>query len=144
MLVDNKLVLCNSASIPTGTTQVAVGDVLDLGIGLNSLGESQNPNIGEGGNVWLNILCDGLAFTVAATVRFYTGDTPSVTSGTELLQAAAPATLKDGEVIARVKLPAGDIKRYVGIAVTPGTASGAGKITAWLSDHSETPALLKQ
>ncbi len=121
------------------TTEAAVGNPIDLGIGTNAFGDSQNPNIGTGSNVVLVVKCS-TAFTdiVAGIMRVRTDDDETYLNGTEMGQVAVTTSHTAGEVIWRFKIPYGDCKRYIGLTMYGTTGATTGEVIAVLGDNAES------
>lgn len=149
MILDNALVLADSKVLTgisaSSTSIVSASLVLDFGAsGKNAHGDSLGQNLGEGGQLALNIVCEDQDFAGASAVPTFTlltANDASLSSGAVTLATiVTDETPNDGDTIGRVKLAAGVSKRYVGLKMKAGTAAlSAGKITAWIGQMGETP-----
>ncbi len=151
MILDNALVLADSktlASISASATSIIdASKVLDFGAGgKNAFNDSQGPNIGEGGDVAWNVICEDEDFdssgAPALTFALVTANDASLSSGAVTLaeKSGVDKTPDDGDAIIRMMIPAGQTKRYLGMKVTAGSAAlSQGKVTSWIGQLAETP-----
>jgi hypothetical protein len=149
--MDERLVLAD-ACVLTGIAQDAteiVGSVLDFGAGKNAFGNAQTPNIGEGNNACLTLLCSGADFASAGTPVI----TAALVSAEDAALSTNPVTHASfplaadaavGDILFRGAVPKGITKRYLGLKVTVADAAlTAGAVTAWIDSDSPTPVELK-
>ncbi len=151
MILDNALVLADSktlASISAGATSIIDSTkVLDFGSGgKNAFGDAQTPNIGEGGDVAWNVICEEEDFDSAGapslTFALVTANNAALSSGAVTLaeKSGVDKTPNAGDTIIRMMIPAGQTRRYLGMKVTAGTAAlSQGKVTSWIGQLAETP-----
>jgi hypothetical protein len=150
-IMDERLVLAD-ASVLTGIAQDAteiVGSVLDLGAGKSAFGNAQTPNIGEGNNACLTLVCTGADFASAGTPVL----TAALVSADDAALSANPVTLVSfplaadasvGDILFRGAVPKGVTRRYLGIKVTAADAAlSAGAVTGWIDAEAPTPVDLK-
>lgn len=121
------------------TSEKAIGNPIDLGIGKNVFGDAKNPNIGTGSHVILTVICS-TAFTdiVAGVMRVRTDDDSTYLNGTEMGQWAVTTSHVAGSVIKRFKIPVGDCKRYMGLTLYGTTAATTGEVYAYLGNAEES------
>ncbi|RKY06602.1 MAG: hypothetical protein DRP56_07100, partial [Planctomycetota bacterium] len=151
MILDNDLIMADSATLASisasGTSIIDASKVLDFGIGgKNAFGTAIGPNVGEGGNVSWNVVCEDEDFaaggSAAVTMSLVTANDASLSSGAVVLAAVSgiDATPNDGDTIIRMDVPRGATKRYLGMKVLVATAAlTTGKVTAWIGQIAETP-----
>lgn len=145
-IMDGKLELYDATDITMAGGTSLLSTVLDLGIGYDTWGNSKTPDIGEGGDLWLNVK---VATTITPTAAYpllylYTHTTAVVTSGTELAHKTLEATPTAGNSVWRLKLPAGTISRYLGLNfLASATAVTAGALDAWIGLDSESEVPVK-
>lgn len=140
-ILDNKLVLSQDQAVTTATT--ASTNVIDTGVGSNWFGSAVPADYGEGGDLWLNILCTTTTASAgASTVTFAlqdSADNASFADTAVKTGAIGKATLVAGYTVLRVPLPP-DLRRYIRVAYTVATADlTAGKFSAFITKGSETP-----
>ena len=141
---DARLSMCDGTSIVGSSAAAALyGDYIDFGAQRDFYDTALTPNPGEGGNLWWN--CKVTTAIAGAgskvTVALYHHTAAGVASGAALATGTVTsAATAAGTVLARVKIPAGTINRYVGTVVTIASAAiSAGAIDSWISVDSETP-----
>lgn len=143
-ILDSKLVFAQADTLSgiSASSNANIGDIIDLGIGRDWYDTALTPNIGEGGNLWLNVKCDGEDFASAGspvvTIDLHASAAEAMTSPTTLLTVVTDKTPNDGDNIYRAKVPAGTVKRYLALNVATTNALTAGKISAWISMDSAT------
>jgi len=143
-VLDKKLELMDAAAITGIGAATVSSEVLDLGTGYNCWDVANTPDIGEGGDLYLNVRVATTLSTVgaspAATVDFYTHTAAGVASGTRLIEATIESAAAAGADVMRYKIPAGKVSRYAGIVVTIGGSTlAAGALDAWIGLDSESP-----
>ena len=151
-IMDDKLVMCDSTTVGTGTTAAKIGDDLDLGLGYDAHGNSKTPDIGNSGKIFLNVICEDVDFASAgtptdATIYLRTADNAAGTSNpVNLITKVLPMQheTKNGDVIFQGAIPAGQVKRYLMIFFGTTVAMTAGSISAWLSLEAPTELSLKK
>ena len=141
---DAVLSMCDGTALGTSIASAALkGDYIDLGAQRDFYDGAKTPDIGEGGNLWWNCyLTTSVASSASPviTIALYHHTTASVASGAALITGASVLEVAAGKMIARTKLPAGTINRYLGTVVTIASAAiTAGAIDSWISMDSETP-----
>ncbi len=148
-ILDGKLELMDATSI-TGAAAATVGsDYIDLGTGYDTWDQTQTPNIGEGGELYLNVrVATALSQTGGANVTpllkltLFTysvaGDMEGLGS-TLIYREMTLAQTVVGSAIIRAKIPAGECKRYLQLMSQVGkTTVSAGALDAWVSLDSES------
>jgi hypothetical protein len=144
-ILDKKLELMDAASIAGAPAATVSSEVLDLGTGYNEWGVANTPNIGEGGDLYLNIRVATLieaagGSTPFATCKLWTHTTATVASGTLLLTQVIGTAAAAGVDVLRAKIPAGTISRYLGLVTTVGAVTiTAGALDAWIGMDTESP-----
>ena len=145
-IIDAKLEMCDNIAL--GTTAGAnalIGDVIDLGARRNFYDAAVTGDIGEAGDMWLNVKVSTLlasSGSATCTVALYHHTTAAVASGAIVsgMTATTGASSAAGTTLIRAKLPAGTINRYIGICSDIDTAAlTAGSVDAWISMDGETP-----
>ena len=141
---DAVLSMCDGTALGTSIAGAALkGDYIDLGAQRDFYDGAKTPDIGEGGNLWWNCYLTTSVVSSASpviTIALYHHTTASVASGAALITGATVLEEAAGKMIARTKLPAGTINRYLGTVVTIASAAiTAGAIDSWISMDSETP-----
>ena len=119
-----------------------IGDYIDLEAHLNSWGASRTPDIGEAGDLWVNVKVTTTLVGASSTAVFalYHHTAAGVASGAALVTSADVGESAAGTTVLRHKIPAGTCNRYLGICLTVGTQNQtAGAIDAWIGDTGETP-----
>ena len=141
---DFKLEMCNDEAL--GTSQAGatlIGDYIDLGAMKDAWGSAITPDIGEAGELWLNVKVSTAitsSGSPAVTVALYHHTAAAVASGAVLMTHTAVGETVAGVTLIRAKLPAGTINRYLGICPAIVTADlTAGSVDAWISMDGETP-----
>ena len=142
-IMDKELLLCESFGIAaTSGNSVLSTNVIYLPQVNNFKGTAvaDMPNVS--GNLHLNIVCEDESLVAASTTNvalaLYNDDnaTPA-TAGSAVvtctISQGATGGYTDGKQICSIALPAGQLKQYYQLKVTPATANlTAGKITAWI------------
>lgn len=145
---DARLSMCEGTAIGTSVAASVVlkGNYIDLGAQRDFYDGARTPNIGEAGNLWLNVkvttAVTSSGSSAAVGIFLYHHTTASIASGAALISATglAKGTMVAGYTVIRQKLPAGTINRYLGICTTiDSSALTAGAIDAWISVDGETP-----
>lgn len=158
-ILDAKLVLSDAQSL-AGLANHSVGstNAINLGTGYNCWGDTEYNNIGEGGDLWLNV-------KVATTFTAGTGTTVTLRTASTAANAASDAgtivatyggdvgsggTWRAGDTIVRAKVPAGykaatgvwtPLSQYIGLHYcNVNSALAAGAVDAWISMDSESEA----
>lgn len=126
----------------SASSNANIGDVINIGVGRDFYDTVLTPNIGEGGNLWLNVKCDGEDFASAGspvvTIDLHASAAEAMSSPTTLLTVVTDKTPNSGDNIYRAKIPAGTVKQYLALNVATTAALTAGKISAWISMDSAT------
>ena len=144
-IIDSKLLFGIEKTLASisASSNSYIGDTINFGAGRDFYDTALTPDVGEGGNLWLTVYCDGEDFASAGspvvTIDLHASAASSMGSPSTLLTFVTDKTPNDGDVIGRAKLPAGTIKQYVGLNVATTNALTGGKISAWISMDSETP-----
>lgn len=140
-ILDKKLEMLDATScVYNATSALEIGDVLDLGLGKDAWDQSITPDIGEAGDLWVNVrVATAFGTGTTATLDLYTHTTATVESGTKLITASIAASSAAGKSIIRQKVPAGTISRYLGFYLTVGaSAVTAGALDGWIGLDSES------
>ena len=161
-ILDGKLEFMDATSIAAANAVSVGGDVLDLGVAYDAWDQSITPDIGEGGGIYFNCRI-ATTLTTERTMGAHTiyaawggriTDAPSILlcthtaptgmmeNGTTLINrkyALTNATSVAGQDVIRIKVPAGDIKRYLVAISLAGTSTiPVGALDAWLSLDTES------
>jgi hypothetical protein len=142
---------CDDYSVSSIATSVtAVTDIARIGKGKDHLGSSDTLDIGEGGDLWFNVLVQ-TALTASSsatfTARLYHHTAASIASGSILLTAttaklsstSATSSADAGDYLIRTKVPAGTINEYLGCCVVASADKMAGgTIAAWISSGADS------
>lgn len=164
-ILDGKLELMDATSIACESSATVGGDVLDLGVAYDAWGQEITPDIGEGGDLYLNArIATTLVITTTNnndTTAYTTGSWPigsynnptfflsTHTAPTSVLEngvtlivkpfALTNATSVAGTSFLRQKVPAGQIKRYLQAVIKAGTTTiVTGALDVWLGLDSES------
>ena len=140
-ILDKKLVMFDNDSIVGDANASTASTELDLGIGYDAWDQSQTPDIGEGGDIYVNVnlSSDMKPATHAGTLYLYTHTSTTVTGGSVIMTQAVAAAGKTGKQLMRAKIPAGSVKRYIGLVYTSNaTTCTSGALDGWLSLDSES------
>lgn len=142
MILDANLILSENQVVDTVGAHDSA-NVIDLDQVSDAFGNSIDPNPGESGNLWLNCLVtedfaagQDLAVKLRDSADNVSWGDTEINTGAVLL-ADLP---KAGGALLRLGLPTG-LKRYVKAVYTVGgaTAMTSGKVSAFISDSTETP-----
>lgn len=142
-IIDKKLELCDAQTLVGAISSDVLSTELDLGIGYDGWGQSRTPDIGEGGDLYLNVRMAGTTALAPAThtgtLYLYTHTATTVKSGTLLATKAVAASSAGGTSLWRLKIPAGTVQRYLGLVYTANaTTCTAGALDAWIGLDSES------
>lgn len=139
--IDKKYEFMDATSIIQNAAASVTSDISDLGTGYTAFDVAETPDIGEGGDLWLNVRV-ATAMTPATTglvLTLYTHTSPSIALGTALAAKTISSAQAAGVSLWRQKIPAGTISRYLGMtALCNATTCTAGAIDAWIGLDSES------
>jgi hypothetical protein len=148
-ILDKKLEFCDALSVVAdASATIATSNVINLGTGYNCWGDTKYNDIGEGGDLWLNV---AVATTMTPAAVGLTFDLHAASSASAaLLNGAsdiASWTWKSyavsavaGTSLVRAKIPPSPSSlQYLALYITnAATAITAGAIDAWISLDSES------
>jgi hypothetical protein len=155
-ILDKKLELMDDLSFIIGASvSIVTSNVLNLGTGYNCWADTKYNDIGEGGDLWLNIRVGGTTILPAAcvfTIYLVTDSTAAncllgrdTTSGLPLGSILAQKTITSmshttGKTLWRVKVPAStEMEQFLALyIVNSATAITAGTVNAWIGLDSES------
>lgn len=157
-ILDKKLEFCDAMSIAgaVGATKAST-NTINLGSGYNCWGDAIGNNIGEGGDLWLNVrLPTAVApVSVGMLISLITGDTAAETvtfwnAATVAFWSfmVADPKSKTGKTLIRYKIPPGydnglgvytPLGAFLNLNFTNlGTVCTAGNVDAWIGLDSES------
>jgi hypothetical protein len=151
-IMDAKLVIDDHAQITaiSGATQAGTDEIrLDAATAQmkDAWGTAISPDIGEGNNgLVVNFaILSAFDYSCGMTCKVYSHTTSTVTGGAlvgavEFGSGSTIGTMGYEGSRAQVRLPAGNVDRYLGVLYSMITGpSGAGYIDAWVGLDTETP-----
>jgi hypothetical protein len=153
-ILDKKYELMDNLSfITTASLSLATSNVINLGTGYNCWGDTKYNDIGEGGDLWLNIRVGGTTIapagcvftlylvTASAAATCLLGTTTGGVAGTILAQKTITGQVHTtGKTLWRVKVPAStEMSQYLALFMNnSATAITAGTVDAWIGLDSES------
>jgi hypothetical protein len=153
-ILDKKLEIADNLTFTTSASvSLATFNVINLGTGYNCWTDTIYNNIGEGGDLWLNVRVGGTSIlpvasvftlylvTASAAATCLLGTVLGGVAGTILAQKTITGQAHTtGKTLWRVKIPAStEMSQYLALyMVNSATAITAGTVDAWIGLDSES------